>query len=393
MASVVQDVRLHGFSTRAEFATAISWIDRHLQRLGLETISASSAFSRILAAPVLGMVDWPDSDRAARDGYAVRAFDTEAADFYAPLPFKLTDGVTWRPGDATLMAAGDALPMGADAVLPFEVTGRNDRGLTVMAPAAPGAGIRRRGSDIQKGQGVLAAGRRLRPADLRFLAELGVIAVDVICRPKVAVLVIGPKNGGVDILNPILLPMVARDGGLGLSVPAEPELSAAITQAASEADLVIVAGRTGSGADDEAIPAFRAAGGKLALHGIALQPGESTGLGHLGETPVILLPGEPAACMAAYEMLAARAVRGLSGMGEPIPALNVLLDRKIVSTVGTHEVVFVQMCEGRATALPAGGLAAMMADGYVVVPATSEGFAAGSFVPFQSYDAGPCVYG
>jgi molybdopterin molybdotransferase len=385
MAQTGTDVRLVGFATLAAFAMALSWIEQHVQVLGPESIPAASATHRILAVPVRSRVDQPDVDRAARDGYAVQASETEAADSYTPLLLHLTDGNTaWRPSNANIVAAGMPMSPGTSAVLPFEATARNEGMLAVMAPVAPGSGVRLQGADTRAGQDHLATGRRLRPEDPAFLTALGVTAVDVVRQPKVAVLSIGPKSGGVDLLGPMLLPRIVRDGGLGLAVP----WLATIAYAASRADLVIAAGRSGSGADDDAAPTLLAAGGTLALHGIALQPGESTGLGLLKATPVVLLPGEPLACLAAYEMLAARVVRRLSGLREPAPAPMVQLERKIVSTIGMVELVFVCLHDGRATPLAADGLAVMQAEGYVVVPETSEGFAAGSLVPFHSIDAG-----
>jgi molybdopterin molybdotransferase len=147
-----------------------------------------------------------------------------------------------------------------------------------------------------------------------------------------------------------------------------------------------MAGRSGCGADDDAAPALRAAGGTLALHGIALQPGESTGLGQLGPAMVLLLPGDPPSCLAAYEMLAARAIRRSGGVAEPDLVPMVPLDRKIVSAIGVVELVFVRLRDRRATPLAADSLAPLHADGYVVVPETSEGFAAGSLVPVYPFD-------
>jgi len=48
----------------------------------------------------------------------------------------------------------------------------------------------------------------------------------------------------------------------------------------------------------ERSPTALAAVGQLAVHGVALLPGETTGLGQaVGGVPVVLLPGAPAACL------------------------------------------------------------------------------------------------
>ncbi|HBM22405.1 MAG TPA: molybdopterin molybdenumtransferase MoeA, partial [Alcanivorax sp.] len=53
--------------------------------------------------------------------------------------------------------------------------------------------IRRAGEDIAVGAGLLDAGRRLRPADLGLLASLGLSAVEVLRRPRVALLSTGSE--------------------------------------------------------------------------------------------------------------------------------------------------------------------------------------------------------
>jgi molybdopterin molybdotransferase len=388
-----EDVRLIGFATRATLAAALSWIEHHTAILAPETIPIALATHRAPAVPVRSRIDRPDVDRAARDGYAVLAADTEAADAYTPLPLRLAEGGAWRQGNATLVASGDAMPHGTDAVLPFEAATPQDGALAVMVQAAPGAGVRRRGSETPAGREILAAGRRIRAGDTAFLAALGVTEVDVVQRPTVAVVVIGPKPGGPDLLGPALLARIGRDGGTGISMDRRGDLPTTLADAAAGADLVIVVGRSGCGADDDAAPALRAAGGTLALHGMALLPGGSTGLGQLATATVLLLPGDPPSCLAAYEMLAAQAVRRSGGMAEPACVAMVALDRRIVSPIGVVELVFVRLAfvrlgDRRATPLAPDSLVALHADGYVLVPETSEGFAAGSLVPVYPFDPG-----
>jgi molybdopterin molybdotransferase len=382
------DVRLRGFANRATLADALCRIEHHAKILAPETIPAALAAHRVLAVSVRSRIDRPDADRASWDGYAVRAADTEAADAYTPLLLRLVAGDIWRQAAAVLVATGEAMPPGTDAVLPFEVAAPQDAALAVTAQAAPGSGVRRRGSETQAGREVVPAGRRLRAGDSAFLAAIGVSELEVVRRPAVAVVVIGPKSGEPDLLGSALLARILRDGGCGERAPIRDDLATTLVQAAAGADLVIVAGRSGCGPDDDAAAALRSAGGSLALHGIALRPGSSAGLGTLGTTMVLLLPGDPPGCLAAYEMLAAPAVRRPGGVAEPDPLAMVPLERRIVSAIGVVELVFVRLRNQRATPLPADSLVALHADGYVVVPETSEGFAAGSLAPVYPFDTG-----
>lgn len=411
------DVRLAGFAHRAKLADALAWIDAHVGALESETIDLPCAAGRISTAPLISRMDWPNADRAGVDGYAVRAADSEGAGDYNPLPLALADlrsGEALPPGSACLAAAGTLLPSGADAILPFEAAQRSGAGrLEVLAPVARGAGVDRRGSELGTGTQAVAGSQRLRPQDIALLAAMGATRVAVVRRPLVHLVVAGPKAADRDALTPMLHALIARDGGTAEDFPfadagadtgqregqgkgQQTALARGVARSATcadlGADLVLIAGRSGTGGDDEAPRAIAEAGGTLDMHGIAMRPGGSAGLGRISRVPLLLLPGAPLACLAAYDMVAARAIRRLGGFPTSLPyaVVDAALDRKIVSAVGFTDIVRVRMARGRAMPLgspDSGGLAsAVRADGFVIVPEASEGHAPGSSVRVHLYD-------
>jgi molybdopterin molybdotransferase len=165
------------------------------------------------------------------------------------------------------------------------------------------------------------------------------------------------------------------------------------------ADIVLVVGGSGPGANDHAAAALAEAG-NLAIHGIALRPGETAGLGYTrGGVPVILLPGSPGACLFGYEMLAGRAVRSLGGRDRALPYRTRIMRvaRKIVSAIGMTEICPVR-CAAPDTAEPLpsfseiGLMAAVAGDGFVIVPEGSEGHPQGAPVTVYLYE-GSCIGG
>ncbi|MBV9750838.1 MAG: molybdopterin molybdotransferase MoeA [Acetobacteraceae bacterium] len=389
-------------TNRIPLPEAQAWIDRHVGVFGPETIDVGSAAGRTSAAALISPVDWPSADCAALDGYALRAAESEGAGDYSPLPFELLETSAARslpPGSASIALTGLPLPSGADAILPLDAAQRSRTMLDVMAPVAHGTGVDRRGSELRAGTEIVAGSGRLRPQDVALLASLGMGKVAVVRQPRVSVVIPGPKGGAGDALTPMLRALIARDGGIAeTSSPAEhgrAALARAVTHAAVGADLVLVAGRSGVGMDDDAPLAIAGAGGTLDVHGIAMRPGDTAGLGHVGGVPMVLLPGAPLACLACYDMLAARAVRRLAGIrgSLPYPVADAVLDRKIVSAIGFTDLVRVRMRGGRAMPLgsaESGGLAsAVRANGFVVVPEASEGHALGSAVRVHLY-GDPC---
>jgi molybdopterin molybdotransferase len=392
------DVRLHGFSELASAEEAMAWVDANAERLPAETVATGDAPGRVLHSAIQATADLPDLDRAAEDGYAVRSRETIGAAAYNPLVFALQEpGTPLGPAGAALTIAGAPLPRGADAVLPFSAAHRDGAGLEVLAAVAEGSGVERRSHELRTGASLVNEGRALRPQDVGLLAALGVENVQAVRRPRVRLVIAGPKRStelppGRDADGPMLHALVARDGGAveGIIVGANERGAIARALAAPGADAILVAGRTGTGGDDEA-PLALAEVGDLAIHGIALRPGGSTGMGRVGAVPVVLLPGAPLACLCAYELLAGRLVRRLAGRNPrlPHPVRGAEIGRKIVSAVGFVDVCRVRLVDGRAEPLglvEEGGLTSTVrADGFIVVPSPLEGHAPGARVRVHLY--------
>jgi molybdopterin molybdotransferase len=195
----------------------------------------------------------------------------------------------------------------------------------------------------------------------------------------------------VDANGPMLAALVARDGGLvdfpGL-VPDEDE--AILNAFHAEADVIIVSGGSSVGVEDLA-PTLLARHGELAIHGIAMRPSSPTGLGRIEHRLVFLLPGNPVSCLCAYDFFAGRAIRALGGRTKawPYRARRARLARKISSPIGRLDYARVQLVDGDVEPLAVGGASVLSsttrADGFVIVPADSEGFAPGTEVEVWLY--------
>src|SRR5262249_39426874 len=254
-------------------------------------------------------VDLPAFDRAALDGLAVRADDTVGASVYNPLSFRTVVGHDDLPQAAgVLVRAGDPLPHGADAVAaPDQLTDAGDGACSILEPVVAGAYVERTGSDAARGSRVASAGRKVRPADIGLLAAAGLGQVPVVRRPRVRCILAGrdvveagtplPLGSVHDANGPMLASFVARDGGLLVEQRRVDRSIAAVREAvvSSGADVILVAGGSGMGADDHAASALAAAG-VVAIHGVAVHPGDTVGVGRTTSGALVfLLPGTPVA--------------------------------------------------------------------------------------------------
>ncbi len=405
------DIRMRGFRDRAEVESVVRLLDERLHALTGESIAVPEASGRVLADAVHAEVAVPAFDRAAMDGYALRAEETFGAGTYNPLELRIVgESLPGRPfqgevstGQAVRIMTGAPVPVGADAVLPVELA-REDAGvLRISEAVSPGRHVGRRGEDVEPGRTVLSAGRVLRPQDLGLLASLGVAAVNAIRRPRVDILItgdellsVGSKPEGfriVDSNSVMLAALIRRDGGVPYVAPLLPDRRELLAEAmrSSTADVLLVSGGSSVGQEDHA-PALLAELGELTIHGVALRPASPTGVGFMNGRAVFLLPGNPVSCLCAYDLFAGRAVRRLGGRGSELPYRSqpLPLASKIASAVGRVDYVRVRIHEGRAEPLAVSGASQLstttFADGFVLVPRDSEGYPAGAVVTVYHYD-------
>jgi molybdopterin biosynthesis enzyme len=220
--------------------------------------------------------------------------------------------------------------------------------------------------------------------DLAAFAAAGLARVTV-REPRIRVL---PLRGSAVIVSAARLvasDIERRGGAMRLD---EPGRNLGGVLAAENADAIVVVGGTGSGRSDTSVQTL-AREGRLAVHGVALAPGETAALGFIGARPVLLLPGRLDAALSVWLTVGRRILERLAAAKmktEPFETLT--LARKIASTVGLAELVPVRRNADKAEPLaskylPLSSLA--RSDGWVLVPAESEGYSAGSQVQVRPW--------
>ncbi len=191
----------------------------------------------------------------------------------------------------------------------------------------------------------------------------------------------------------MLLALIARDHGDTLFDGITPDRPETIRPVMEDpgCDVVIVSGGSSVGQEDHA-PMLLAEMGELAIHGIAMRPSSPTGMGRIGKRLVFLLPGNPVSCLCAYDFFAGRAIRMLGGREADWPyALRVAqLARKISSVVGRQDYARVSIVGGQVEPIAIAGASVLSsttrADGFIVIPADSEGYPPGAEVEVYLYD-------
>ncbi len=384
-----------------------------LSPLGAETVTLADALSRVLAHDIVAAVDAPSFDRSNVDGFAVRAADTIGANNAAPKILRLNAEVIacgYSPvlevvsGSATTIATGGVIPRGADAVVMVEQTELIDEGeprIELARAAAPGQFISYAGSDIARGEMLLRRGARIGSREIGMLAACGLSHVDVVRKPKVAVLSTGDelvalgeplKPAGIyDSNGAIIAAAVVEAGGEALPMGSVADDAAALEKAVraalAQSDMVVLSAGTSKGAGDlsQAVVAQLGAPGIL-VHGVALKPGKPLCLAVIGKTPVAVLPGFPTSAIFTFHAFVAPVIRALAGLPpEAARTVEARVPVRVASELGRKEFVLVSLIDGDdgPVAFPTGKGSGSVtsfsqADGFIEIAALASSLDAGT---------------
>ena len=378
---------------------------------GTETVPVGEAAGRTLATPVRARRAVPHYERAAMDGYAVRAADTQRAG-RSPVALDPAEDEV-GPGDAAQVHTGSPLPDGADAVVMVERTREFGDTVEVEASVTPGENVAPVGEDVDADQHLYDAGHRLTAADLGLMRSAGHDEVEVYERPRVSVVPTGeelvpagenPEPGEIVESNGLVASrLVERWGGSAsyrdIVTDDTDALGAAIDRD-TDHDVVVTIGGTSVGERD-LLPAVVGKRGSVEIHGLAVRPGHPAGFGVVEETLVLMLPGYPVSSLVVATQLLRPAIARAGGFEpDPMPETAGVLDRKIPSEPGMRTFARVSVEAGDADGGPvavtptrtsgAGVLSSVtLSDGWVVVPEESEGYEAGREVAVERWDWEP----
>jgi molybdopterin biosynthesis enzyme len=342
-------------------------MDALVKPIAPRRVVITAAVGRVLAEDVVAAVAVPASATALRDGFAVAAEALSDASSYVPVQLVPTQRVD----------AGEALPVGIDAVAPLDIVVERDGRFTAIAPIAPGDGVLTAGGDLTAGTILRRHGAVVRATDAAAFAAAGIAEVAV---REPYVCVASARAGRDAIITPaveLLASAIAAAGGV-----VRRSIDAAAALADAEADAIIVVGGTGAGRNDMSVRAL-ADLGQVEVRGVALAPGETATFGMIGPRPVLLVPGRLDAAVAVWATLGRHVVAKLMGHFDDMQGTLALLTRKHASPLGLAEVVPVHQSGDQAEPIASGYWplqAIARANGWILVPSDSEGYPAGAEV-------------
>jgi putative molybdopterin biosynthesis protein len=203
------------------------------------------------------------------------------------------------------------------------------------------------------------------------------------------------KKGDIIEFNSAILRGLATEwGGESIRYRIVPdnleELKNAILEACSLGDMVVVNAGASAGSEDFTAKAIQDLG-EVLLHGVGIKPGKPVMLGWVRGKPVLGIPGYPVSAYITFTLFAKPVLYTWQGIEMEGPEmLRAKISRQTASVVGQEE--FLRVKVGKvgdsfiATPVTRGAgvlMSLVKADGFVRIPAMSEGLAAGTEVAVE----------
>ncbi len=331
----------------------------------------------VLADDLRAPIDLPPFANSAMDGYAVRSADLSSFPVTLPvsqdIPAGRSDTTALLPGTAARIMTGAPLPAGADVIVQVERTDAGSGAVRIDSAPAPWVHIRTPGEDVRSGTVALWAGTVIGPPQIGVAAALGFDALPV--RRPLRVLVISTGSELVEPGRPLgpgqiyesNAPMLAAGvEAVGAHATIEhfvaddvTHLRAALSQAATDSDLVVTSGGVSAGAYEVVKDALTGQGIEFAK--VAMQPGMPQGAGRFAVTadrsvPIVTFPGNPVSAYVSFEVFLRPAIR--AAMGHPDitrPVVRAPLTTAIDSPAGKRQFRRGQLDTVAGTVAPWGG--------------------------------------
>ncbi|MFZ0264208.1 MAG: molybdopterin molybdotransferase MoeA [Nitrososphaeraceae archaeon] len=314
-----------------------------------ETIYVRNCYKRVLAKNIVADVDIPAFDSSHMDGYAVKAEDITYASEQAPVVLRLKrdkikpmkavpSNFILQRQEAFRINTGEYLPQGANTVVPVEdaLATHKKNEVRIIRALPVGSFVYPRGRDIKKDHEVMKRGRILRPQDIGLLDSLYITKINVLKRPRVAIISTGSeltnkkkyvKSGKVlENHSGIISKLVEELGGIPFRMGIVPDdvtkIRNKIEKAISQSmDLILTLGGSSVGEHDLVETAIKSMGvPQIFFHGVKLDRGRVTGAAISKGRPIIIMPGPIQGAINAFIIFAYPIIKLLSGqiVGKPI---------------------------------------------------------------------------
>ena len=332
-----------------ERITAYNEQDLPFTKRAIEIRDLLASQNHILATDIVSPFDVPRQNLSAMDGYAIATGSTLEQGKIIQIIGESQAGSaftgTLQAGQGVRIFTGAVVPSDCDTVVMQENTNFAEikdsidksqaYDIELIQAAKVDRNIRKQGEEIESGEVVLQAGKRLNPADISLLANLGLATVEIYKPLVVGILATGDElvkvgeplqtlaqiyNSNTPTLKSMFadMPVVINDYGI---IPDHLELTKkAILSAMQECDVLISTAGVSVG-DYDFLTTVIEELGQINHYKVAMKPGKPFVFGELTqglEVPVLYfgLPGNPLSSVVGSLQFIIPALWQLSGVAQ-----------------------------------------------------------------------------
>jgi len=380
------------FGALLPFDEAKRVIDDNIKPMArTESVNIDDSLGRVLAEEVMATLSTPPFDRAAMDGYAVKAKDTFNSSQLNPKVLNLigelhageTPQKRVNTKECIQIATGAMMPKGSDAVVMVEDTEKENKKIKIFKSVYPKANMAEKGEDIKEGELILKHGLVLDPGKIGVLASQGTNKIRVYEKPKLAIIPTGEevcevgkrlRRGQVYDINSHTISSVVRANGC---LPVKyrivgddnEELKSTIAEALKN-DLVVISGGSSVGERDLLLDVLQNMG-EVLFHGIQVKPGKPTIFALIQGKPIMGMPGYPTSCLINTYLLLLPAIRKMAHLPpRKREIVEARLSRRVPGSVGRRQFLTVRIDGDKAVPMfkESGAITSVAeADGYIEI--------------------------
>jgi molybdenum cofactor synthesis domain-containing protein len=285
-----------------------------------EKIRISDANGRISAEDIYSASNLPLYSRSQVDGYAVIASDLVGASRESPVALELAgetsigEPAVEFPGNGKCIKVptGGVIPVGADAMVPFEDTEISGNRVVFFSKIERFHELSNSGIDVIRGERLLGNGSMIDPRSIAVMASTGVGTVTVIRKIRIGIVSTGNEllypgmeyregkiyeSNSISIYSELKSHTAFEVKNYGIIKDDYSEIKRSIDKSIEENDVTITIGSTSAGDHDMVYLILGEKNPGIIFHGIRVKPGKPAIFAKSGDKLIFGLPGFPVSSM------------------------------------------------------------------------------------------------
>ena len=266
-----------------------------------EIVTLKDSVGRVTATDIYSINTLPNQPTSAMDGIAIK--------FESLLDENIVNTTKWELGKEYIFSnTGVSIPSEYDTAIPIEAVEFDENGKLHIKklPSCKGDKVNPCGHIINEGDLVIPKGYLITAYQLGILASAGIRELEVIAKPKVAIIPTGdelitagipvPPGKNIETNSFVLEALVKEWGGEPIIYPIIPDdfeqLCNVLHQSVESSDIVIFNAGSSKGTHDYTIDVLEKVG-KVLAYQVAHGPGRPTSFAVADNKPIIGLVGPP----------------------------------------------------------------------------------------------------